>query len=326
MAAEQDLNIDVHAHPSERLEALRDDVLVGLSTPPRGIPPKWFYDDLGSVLFDAITRIPEYYPTNCERVLLLEHALEIAEKSGADTLVELGSGTSEKTRHLLDGMQSGGRLKQFIAFDVSEATMCSAVTAIENEYPGIRVRGVVGDFEHHLGLIPLVGRRTVAVLGSTIGNLAPKDRELFFNEIADNLEAGDSLLLGVDLVKSPERMLAAYDDPYGVTAAFNRNVLAVINRELDADFDLSKFEHVAIWDPDNQWIEMRLRATEQQQVAIADLDLAISLEAGEEIRTEISAKFTREGIEAELGNAGMEPVAWYTDAAQDFALSLSRAR
>lgn len=325
MATEQKLEIDVHAHPSERIDTLREDALVGLSAPPREIPPKWFYDDLGSVLFDAITRIPEYYPTNCEKALLVEHATELAERSGADTLVEIGSGTSEKTRHLLDAMSSVGRLEQFIAFDVSEAIMRSAVTSIESEYPGIRIRGVVGDFDHHLGLIPKGGRRIVAVLGSTIGNLLPKERELFFKEIAGNLERGDCLLLGLDLVKTPERILAAYDDPHGVTAAFNRNVLAVLNRELGANFDLSKFEHAARWDSDNQWIEMRLRAVESQHVIIKDLNLDFTLSAGEEIRTEISAKFTREGVEAELGDAGLDPAGWFTDEAEDFALSLSRA-
>lgn len=317
--------VDVHTHPGDRLEALREDVVVGLSASPKELPPKWFYDDLGSVLFDAVTRLPDYYPTRAERALLDAHAPDVAAGSGAETLVEIGSGSSEKTRHLLDALRDTGRLRRFVAFDVSEPCLRSAISTVGREYPGVEMHGVVGDFERHLPLLPRDGRRLVAFLGSTIGNLAPKQRALFLAEVSDTLDEGDTFLLGVDLVKDTGRLLAAYDDPHGVTAAFNRNVLAVLNRELAADFALRRFAHVAAWDAANEWVEMRLRSRCDQEVTVGDLGLTVSFAAGEEIRTEISAKFRRDGIEAELAAAGLTPVAWCGDAAGDFALSVSRA-
>jgi L-histidine Nalpha-methyltransferase len=317
------LRVDVLLHPEDLAAALRTDVLDGLASSPRELPPKWFYDDRGCELFDEITRLPEYYPTETERTILRAEADAIVAASGSDTLVELGSGTSDKTRTLLDAYARAGSLRRFIPFEVNEATVRAASEQIAAAYPGITVHAVVGDFERHLASIPQEGRRMVAFLGSTIGNFAPAERKQFLSEVADNLRPGDSLLLGTDLVKDVGRLEAAYDDSQGVTAEFNRNVLAVMNRELLADFVLEQFEHVAFFDRDEEWIEMRLRSLADQRVTIADLDLVVDLADGEEIRTEISAKFRKEKVEAELASAGLRLDRWMTDPAGDFALSLA---
>jgi len=308
------------------MSSLEDDVARGLTSVPKDLPPKWFYDDTGSALFDAITRLDEYYPTRAERSILAERSPEIASRTGADTLVELGSGTSEKTRLLLDAMRDGGRLARFVPFDVSKRTLHDAAAEIAAAYPGVDVQPVVGDFTLDLHTIPVTGTRLVAFLGGTIGNLLPAARGRFLAAIGRMLRPGDHFLLGVDLVKDPARLRAAYDDAQGVTAAFNKNVLTVINRELGADFDPGAFEHVAVWDPANEWVEMRLRSVAEQRVRVRDLDLEVSFGAGEEMRTEVSAKFRRDGIELELTEAGLEPVAWWTDAGADFALVLARPR
>ncbi len=315
--------IDVHLAPAELQAALRADVAAGLTSAPKELPPKWFYDGRGSDLFDQITRLPEYYPTRCERSILAERAEEVARLSGADTLVELGSGTSEKTHLLLDAIAGAGRLRRIVAFDVSEPTLRAAAATLAEEYPEVEVRAVVGDFERHLGTIPSGGRRLIAFLGGTIGNLAPKSRALFLSEVAMLMAPGDSLLLGTDLVKDVGRLEAAYDDAAGVTAEFNRNVLHVVNRELGADFVPERFDHVARYDPDEEWIEMWLRSTASQEVAVADLGLTVGFGAGEAMRTEISAKFRRAGVEAELGDADLALSRWWTDADGDFAVSLS---
>jgi L-histidine Nalpha-methyltransferase len=317
------LTIDVHLTPDDMAAALRADAREGLTATPKELPPKWFYDDRGSQLFDEITRLDEYYPTRCERAILAAHASDVAARTKADTLVELGSGTSEKTRLLLDALRDAGTLRRFVPFDVSEQTLCDAAVAIEHEYPGTRVHAVVGDFERHLDQLPRDGRRIVAFLGGTIGNLVPAVRKQFLATIASGLAPGDAFLLGTDLVKPVPGLLAAYDDARGVTAEFNKNVLAVLNRELDADFDLDAFEHVVRWDADEQWIEMRLRSARAQHVRVAALDLDVDFAAGEEMRTEISAKFTRARVEAELAGAGLRLREWWTDPSGDFALSLS---
>jgi len=298
-------------------------VRTGLAAHPKWLPPKWFYDDRGSELFDAITRLPEYYPTRTERAILLAHAGDVAERTRADTLVELGSGTSEKTRVLLDALAKEGLLARFVPFDVSEATLRSSADEIAREYAGIDVHAVVGDFERHLDTLPRGGRRVVAFLGSTIGNLEPDARRVFFGDLASTLAPGDALLLGTDLVKDPARLVAAYDDAQGVTAEFNRNVLRVVNRELGANFDPEAYAHVARWNTDAEWIEMRLRADIAQRVRIERIDLDVEFAAGEEMRTEVSTKFRREGITSELEAAGLELAAWWTDDAGDFALSLA---
>jgi L-histidine N-alpha-methyltransferase len=317
------ITVDVHLSADDIERALRDDVTRGLTATPKVLPPKWFYDDYGCELFDKITRLPEYYPTEREREILRREAAAIADASAADTLVELGSGTSDKTRVLLDAMSGTGQLKRFIPFEVNEPTLRSTCQQIAVEYPGIALHGAVGDFEHHLPLIPREGRRMVAFLGSTIGNFGPAERERFFADLVSDLRPGDSLLLGTDLVKDVSRLEAAYDDAAGVTAEFNLNVLNVINRELSADFDADRFEHVAFFDADNEWIEMRLRSTDAQTVRVAGLELDVTFDSGEEMRTEISCKFRRDGVEAELAAAGLRVERWMTDEAGDFALSLS---
>ncbi|MEO6121858.1 MAG: L-histidine N(alpha)-methyltransferase [Acidimicrobiales bacterium] len=315
--------MEVHVGPGDIKAGLREDVRNGLGERPRQLPPRWFYDERGCELFDAITRLPEYYPTRAEREILAARAADVARLSGADTLIELGSGTSEKTRLLLDAMAATGQLYRIVAFDVAESTIEQATTALAGDYPEAEVVGVVGDFHLHLDLLPSPGRRLVAFLGSTIGNLEPLLRKDFLAELVDGMKPGDSLLLGTDLVKTEPRLQAAYDDAAGVTAKFNANVLAVVNRELGADFDLDQFEHVARWDPDNSWMEMSLRSRRPQTVTIPGADLSFQLLAGEHIYTEISTKFTQAVVAAELAAAGLTLAHWWTDQANDFAVSLS---
>lgn len=317
------VRVDVHLSNDEIDAALAADVRAGLTAAPKELPPKWFYDDRGSDLFDQITRLPEYYPTRAERSILDVHAGDIATVTRADTLVELGSGTSEKTRVLLDALADAGTLGRFVAFDVSEQTLRDAATAIADEY-AVAVHAVVGDFERHLDRIPDGGRRVVAFLGGTIGNFLPGDRARFLGAIASGLGPDDSLLLGTDLVKDRGRLVAAYDDAAGVTAAFNKNVLQVVNTRLDADFDPDRFEHVARFDEEHEWIEMCLRTPAATRVRVGALDLDVAFADGEEMRTEISAKFTRARVEAVMGDVGLRLEQWWTDPAGDFALSLAR--
>jgi L-histidine Nalpha-methyltransferase len=318
--------IDVHLIPDVAERSLHRDARQGLTSNPKVLQPKWFYDSRGSDLFEEITRLPEYYPTRAERSILDLHAGDIARHTGAHTLVELGSGSSEKTRLLLDALQEAGTLRQYVPLDVSETALRDAVAAIHGDYPSLAIHGVVADFTQHLDRIPGQTPRVVAFLGGTIGNFLPHERADFLGALRDTLVPGDWLLLGTDLVKDPGVLVPAYDDSAGVTADFNRNVLAVLNRELGADFDLENYQHVAIWDPKNEWIEMRLRAVATAEVTLSELDLDIVLQAGEEIRTEISAKFRREGVEGELAKAGFEMDSWWTDPEGRFALSLARAR
>ena len=322
MSNHPNIRVDVHLDPEQLRAALRTEARAGLTAIPKELSPKWFYDEHGCQLFDAITRLPEYYPTRREQEILDDNAGTIAEMTGADTVVELGSGTSAKTRTLLDAFTARRRLERFVAFDVSEPTLRSAAASIAGEYPGVAVHAVVGDFDHHLADLPGGDRRLVAFLGGTIGNLGPDRRASFLKELTTLLRPGDAFLLGTDLVKDVARLEAAYDDSAGVTARFNLNVLAVLNRELGADFDLERFQHVARFDRDREWIEMALRSTTDQVVTLADLALRVSFSAGEEMRTEISAKFRRSGLEAEMQAAGLELARWWTDGAGDFALSL----
>jgi L-histidine Nalpha-methyltransferase len=317
------VSLTSHLAPDDAAAALRADALAGLTATPKSLPPRWFYDERGSELFDEITRLPEYYPTRAERAVLTARAGEIAAVSGADVLVELGSGTSEKTRLLLTALHRAGTLRRFVPCDVDPSVLRAAGAAITAEYPGVEVEAVVGDFTRHLGELPRSGRRLVAFLGSTIGNLEPGPRAAFLAELAGTLRPGDAFLLGTDLVKDPSRLVRAYDDAAGVTAAFNRNVLAVLNRELDASFDLDAFEHVALWDAEEEWIEMRLRSRTDQVVRVAGLGLDVPFTAGEEMRTEVSAKFRREGVAAELAAAGLSLTRWWTDPDGDFGVSLS---
>ena len=318
--------VDIYLTADHADRSLRRDARRGLTSTPKWLPPKWFYDARGSDLFEEITRLPEYYPTRAERSILRERAGEIAQRTGAHTLVELGSGSSEKTRLLLDALRAEGTLREYVPLDVSETALRDAVAAVHQDYPMLSIHGVVGDFTEHLDRIPGQTPRMVAFLGGTIGNLFPDERATFLRDLRATLVPGEWLLLGADLVKDPTVLVTAYDDAAGVTADFNRNVLAVLNRELDADFDVENYEHVAIWDPDNEWIEMRLRSNSTAQVTLAELALDIALETGEEIRTEISAKFRKEGIERELAAAGFALDSWWTDPEGRFALSLARVR
>lgn len=304
-------------------QALRHDVRTGLQQTPKSLPPKWFYDAIGSDLFDQITRLPEYYPTRAEAQILRAESAAIAAASGADTLVELGSGTSEKTRMLLAALRDHGSLQRFIPFDVDAGVLEAAGAALQSEFAGLEIDAVCGDFEEHLAKIPVGGRRLFVFLGSTIGNLTPGPRAAFLSALADVLEPGDSLLLGTDLVKDVGRLVRAYDDSAGVTARFNRNVLAVVNRELDADFAVEQFSHVARWNAPQERIEMWLRTETPQHVHIAALDLHVDFGQGEEMLTEVSCKFRPEAVGRELADAGLRRTHWWTDPAGDFGLSLA---
>ncbi|MCV7091289.1 L-histidine N(alpha)-methyltransferase [Mycobacterium interjectum] len=317
------LTLSNHLAADSAYHALRRDVLDGLRQTPKTLPPKWFYDSVGSELFDQITRLPEYYPTRAEAEILCDRSGEVASASEADTLVELGAGTSEKTRRLLDALRDRGSLRGFVPFDVDASVLSATAAAIQREYPGIEINAVCGDFEEHLTEIPDGGRRLFVFLGSTIGNLTPEPRAEFLATLAGVMRPGDSLLLGTDLVKDTERLVRAYDDTAGVTARFNRNVLAVINRQLDADFDVEAYRHVARWNTDAERIEMWLRAGRRQRVRVGALDLTVDFADGEEMLTEVSCKFRPDGVSAELAEAGLRRIRWWTDGAGDFGLSLA---
>ena len=321
--------------------SLRSDVLEGLMSERKWLPPKWFYDKTGSALFEEITRLPEYYPTRAERAILERSAAEVVRRAGCRVLVELGSGSSEKTRLLLSALPPAG--SAYVALDVSETALREAGAAVSADFPQLTVKAVRADFENQLPLVlsrnsiaaerfsskdPTSdeahpgGGRMVAFLGGTIGNLDPEQRRGFLATVRAGLSAGDSFLLGADLVKSPDLLVPAYNDAAGVTAAFNLNVLEVLNRRLAADFDRGDFEHRAIWDAENAWIEMRLRARRAVRVRVAGLGVELALTEGEEIRTEISAKFTRPRLETEFAAAGFAPAGWWTDPDGLFSLSL----
>ena len=297
--------IEVHLAPGDLRAAMEADVRTGLTATPKELPPVYFYDDRGSRLFDQITRLPEYYPTRAERAILEAHAKDMVEAAGADVLVELGAGTCDKSRVLLDAMRTCGRLGTYRPLDVSDTTLWEAATALSEEYPGLSVQAVVGDFHHHLDELGADGRRLIAFLGGTIGNFSPEQRAGFLAGLLEVMHPGDRFLLGTDLVKDRVRLVAAYDDSAGVTAEFNRNVLHVLNRELGADFDPDRFSHVARWNEPDHRIEMWLRADVACRVRVEDLDLEVTFEAGEEMLTEISTKFTPDSLRDELGAAGL---------------------
>jgi L-histidine Nalpha-methyltransferase len=317
--------IDVHLD-ADAAATMAQDVRAGLSSYPKELAPKYFYDERGSQLFEQITELVEYYPTRAEREILSRRSAEILAAAGnPSTLVELGSGSAAKTRHLLSAMRDAGSLRTYVPVDISEEITHATAACLVDEYPGLEVRGLVCDFEHHLERIPeSEGARLIAFLGGTVGNLYPRPRHEFLERIAALLGPGDQLLLGTDLIKEADRLEAAYDDAAGVTAEFNKNVLEVLNRELGADFDLDAFQHVARYDAEAERMDIRLRALADQEVRIEDLDLDIAFSAGEEMRTEISTKFTRERLESVYAGAGLEMCGWFTDAAGDYALSLAR--
>jgi L-histidine Nalpha-methyltransferase len=303
--------------------SLRADVIAGLTTTPKSLPPKWFYDERGSELFDKITRLDEYYPTRIEREILTAAAPEIAAAARSSTLIELGSGTADKTRLLLDALRDAGTLAEYVPVDVSESALITAATRMLERYPGLEVHAVLSDFTAHLGFPERGGPRLVAFLGGTIGNLLPPERAEFLAGLRAHMQAGDALLLGTDLVKDPAILIPAYDDAAGVTAEFNKNILRVINAELAGNFDLDEFEHVAVWDAQNEWMEMRLRSATDQIVQLKAISLSVPFAEGEELRTEISAKFRRDGLAAELAACGLGMRSWWTDSRNFFGLSLA---
>jgi L-histidine N-alpha-methyltransferase len=321
--AEPALTIEVLVTEDDRQRTMEDDVRRGLSQRPRSIPPVWFYDEIGSRLFDEITRLPEYYPTRTERAILAASSDDIVEAAQADTLVEIGSGTSEKTRLLLDAMAGSGRLRHIVLLDISEEILREAAADLQVRYD-VAVHAVVGDLRRDLVRLPRPGRQLWAFLGSTIGNFEPAARADLLGHFRQAMGPDDAFLLGTDLDKDVDRLLAAYDDSRGVTARFNLNVLAVLNRALGADFDPSAFRHRAVWNPDGKWIEMRLVAVAAQHVKIPALDMVVDIDEGEELLTEISAKFDPAALPGEMRAAGLQLVEAWTDPQADFMLSLAR--
>lgn len=310
--------LEIHLQPEQLVQSLRQDVRAGMTSEAKWLDPKWFYDARGSELFEQITRLPEYYPTRTERSLLQRFAPEIAQTAAPTTIIELGSGSSEKTRLLLDA--SSETIRTYVPQDVSVSALEEATRQVSAEYPEVTVHGIVSDFTDSLHYLPQGDQRMIAFLGGTLGNMVPDERAEFLARIADVLHPGEHLLLGVGLVTDPQVLVRAYDDAAGVTAEFNRNILHVLNSQLGADFPINQFRHVAFWDDDNEWIEMRLQAEQAMSVDIADLDLTAQFEMGDQIRTEISAKFTVAGIRGELGYAGFTVNRTWTDADSRFAL------
>ncbi len=321
------LDIIDHLPPDHLASSLRADVLAGLGGSPKTLPPKWFYDQHGSELFEQITELPEYYPTRAEREILELHAADIAATSPSDTLIELGSGSSQKTPLLLRALKAAGPLRRYAAVDVSDTALIEARDGLAPEFPDLQLQAIAADFEKQLHLLPRDGRRMVALLGGTIGNLTPELRATFFASVRELLSAdGGSLLIGTDLVKSPSVLVPAYADSQGITADFNRNVLRVLNAGLGADFDVDAFEHVALWNPEEEWIEMRLRATRPILVHLPGIGIDIRFAEGEDVRTEISAKFRPEGVIAELSAAGFWVQGQWFDSEKRFAVTLAETR
>lgn len=316
-----DLRLDMY-RGSDWISDFAQDVHRGLSAEVRELQPKYFYDARGSELFDRITELPEYYPTRVERSILARHGAEIIAAAGAEMLVELGSGSSEKTELLLEPLLAEHSEAVYVPIDVSESAVRHSAVRLIERYPGLRVHGLIGDFEKHLGGLPAAAGRLFAFLGGTVGNFDPAHTNFFLRRLAKLLAPGDSLLVGIDLVKDTAVLEAAYDDAQGVTAEFNKNILRVINENLAGNFDVDAFEHVAFFDEQNSWIEMRLRSLRDQHVHIGGLDLELEFAAGDEIRTEISRKFRRSGFERELAAAGLRVIEWYTDDESRFALVL----
>ncbi|HEY8638880.1 MAG TPA: L-histidine N(alpha)-methyltransferase [Solirubrobacterales bacterium] len=319
------ISVEVHLPPGGPLSGMAADVRAGLTRPFKELSPRYFYDERGSQLFEDITELPEYYPTRCEREILETRSTEICEAANSPaTLIELGSGSAQKTMVLLNAMLDAGCLETYCPVDISEEITRDTAERIAAEYDGIAVRGLVCDFELDLERIPVAAPRVIALLGGTIGNFEPQQRSGFLHRISNLLGPEDRFLLGTDLVKDRQTLEAAYNDSQGVTADFNKNVLSVLNRELAADFDSDSFEHVARWDDENLWVDIRLRSLSNQVVKVASLDMLVPFATGEEMRTEISTKFARPGLEGIYAEAGLELTDWWTDADGLYALSLAR--
>jgi L-histidine Nalpha-methyltransferase len=316
--------IEVYLPEAGRWAGMAEDVREGLSSPFKEIPPKYFYDERGSKLFEAITELPEYYPTRAERAILQREGAAIVAAARPTTLIELGSGSAAKTRHLLDAMRNAGSLENYVPVDISEAITHRIAEELVAEYEGLRVHGIVCDYETHLERVPREEGALVAFLGGTIGNFRPAPRRSFLARIATLMYPGDRFLLGTDLIKDRATLEAAYNDSQGITAEFNKNVLRVLNRELDGDFDPDAFEHVAFWDADNEWMDIRLRSLNEQFIDLRELDMRSHFARNEEMRTEISTKFTRERLETSYADAGLELVEWWTDPDELYALSLAK--
>ena len=320
-------HVDVHTDSEARQERLEEDVRRGLTARHKSLPPKYFYDPAGSALFERITDLPEYYLTRTENMLLEEIAPRLIGKFLPDDIVEIGSGSSEKTRRLLDVLDARGRSVRYVPFDVDRVTLESTAAELMREYPRLSVHGVVGDFERDLAHVPpSLGRRLVLFLGSTLGNLDPMARQAMLADVRGLLDGPeDRLLLGVDLVKDVKVLEAAYNDAAGVTEQFNRNILRVVNRGTDGDFDPEAFRHLAFYNTAAERIEMHLVAASRQKVHLARLGIGLALPAGDSIWTESSYKFTHPGVEAMLAEAGLLLGEWWTDPARYFALVLAAA-
>lgn len=284
----------------------------------------WLYDERGSWLYEEVTRLPAYYLPRREAEILQAHAAEVARRTEARTLVELGSGNAANTRILLDALEAARTLERFVPVDVSEEMLRETARSVAAAYPGVTVDEIVGNFERDLAALPTEGPRLVVLLGSTIGNLYPEQREELLEALAREPAEDDALLLGLDLVKDAARLEAAYDDPSGVTEAFVRNALTTVNRELDATFEQRRFAYEPRWDPDHEWMDIGLRAREAHTVALERLGLEVAFARGERLRVEVSSKFRRETFEPELAAAGFRARSWWTDRAGDFAAVLAR--
>jgi L-histidine N-alpha-methyltransferase len=321
-STEQRACVDVLRNEADGRSAVYEATVRSLHAEVKELPTVWLYDQRGSRLYDEITRLPEYYLPRREGEILRAWAAAIARRTQARTLVELGAGSAKNIRLLLDGLDSAGTLERFVPLDVSEGTLRASAQAIAAAYPRVFVHAIVGDFERDLGVLPGRGRRLIAFLGSTIGNLYPEGRGRFLTNLATALARDDALLLGIDLVKDVARLEAAYNDSGGVTEAFVRNALTAVNRELDATFDQRRFVYAARWDPEHEWMDIGLRARQAHTVSIHGLELDVALEAGEPLRVEISSKFHRKQFELEVARAGLRVDSWWTDAAGDFAVAL----
>lgn len=320
------VRVDVHRR-DEFLADLAEDVRTGLSTQPKELPPKYFYDERGSRLFEDITSLPEYYPTRAEQEILDRVGAEMIATVKPQELVELGPGSARKTHALLHPMITGGHGHTYVPVDVSETAVRGAAARLARAYGDLEIHGVVGDFEQDLERLKHNGRRRLVVFfGGTLGNLDRGQRRAFLGRMRGLLEPEDRLLIGTDLVKDEATLEAAYNDAAGVTAEFNRNVLRVINTNLDGDLDPARFDHVARYHEGKQRIEMRLRSREPQTARIDALDMDVNFDRGEDILTEISCKFTREGLTREYAAVGLELESWHTDARNRFALSLTAPR